>query len=198
LAEQYDYYSPKVAEFFVKGDRTFENWEFNSFDLYRKKGAISNDQAKQYVREMLDDLAATDPYTLKPERNSWISPVDSCHRSFMDALKLQRVLDPAEAEKTMVRFASNDQLGYRVPVLENLLNEFPDGQQFQILHSSLVDGSKRENPHMIDAALSAIVLKTWSDANHKEALREAIEQLESDPNDSDWLELRERALASLK
>ncbi len=198
LAEDHDFYSPAIAEFLASGERSFDNWELHTFDLYRKTHAISDDVANQYVAQMLDRLATIDPYEVEQPAMSWTSPVDNYQRAFLEAFRLQQVLSPEAARKTLARFAQDDQLGYRQPILQQWLHEFDDQQKFEILHSSIVLGSRRQNRPLLEAALEAIALRAWIDPAEKTALRGAIENMGPFSEDPDWESLRERALTSLR
>ena len=91
-----------------------------------------------------------------------------------------------------------NQLGYRVPILEQLLDEFSPEQQYKLVLSSIVNDSKSENLSPIEAALSATALKSWGDSAKQNKLKEAIGNISNLPDTRRWQDRRARALHSLE
>lgn len=194
LAEEYDFCSPQVVDFFKYGDRVFDSFEFDTFDLYRRKKAITDESVEAYLHQLLDRLAAIDPYAIEMSADSWGSPSDACHQVFLRAYRLQRMLAPEAAKKTLASFTDGDQLGYRLPIINELLDEFSPEQQFQVLLSSILIGSENENLDLLKAALDGVAGRSWSDPAEKTELKEAIGKMQSLPDTRRWRGRRMNAL----
>lgn len=198
LAEEYDFCSSKVVDFLKHGDRAFDSLEFDTFDLYRQKKAMTDESVEAYLRQLLDRLAAIDPYSIEVSVDSWGSPSDACHRVFLRAYHLQRTLVPEAAKKTLARFADGVQLGYRVPILNDLLDDFSPEQQFKVLLSSIVIGAENEDLDLLKAALEGVAGRSWSDPAEQNQLKEAIGKMKHLPDTRRWRGRRVDALKAIE